>query len=143
MTWTYRAAEAQDEDVVVALWRRCGLVILANDPAGDFRLARGRIGSEIFLAVDEGAILGSVMVGHDGHRGWIYYLATEPGARGRGVARGLIATAEAWLVERNVPKVQLLVRDTNAGVIGYYETLGFDVRPVAMMQKVLIPVSAE
>lgn len=143
MTWTHRAANPGDEDAVVALWRECGLVIPANDPVGDFRLALGRIGSEIFVAVEAGAILGSAMVGHDGHRGWIYYLATAPAARGRGIARGLVAAAEAWLVERGVPKVQLLVRNTNAGVIGYYETLGFDVRPVSLMQKVLIPVSAE
>lgn len=143
MTWTHRAAEPRDEEAVVALWRECGLLIPANDAGADFRLARGRIGSEIFLAVEGDAVVGTAMIGHDGHRGWIYYLATAPARRGRGIARGLIAMAEAWLVERGVPKVQLLVRDTNAGVIGYYETLGFAVRPVSLMQKVLIPVSAE
>lgn len=143
MTWTLRPATPDDEPAVAALWRACGLVVPANDPAADFRLARGRTGSEIFLAVDAADILGSAMVGHDGHRGWIYYLATAPAARGRGIARDLIATTEAWLVERGIPKVQLLVRDTNAGVIGYYETLGFEVRPVSMMQKVLVPRPAE
>ncbi len=143
MTWTIRPAEPGDEDAVVALWRECGLQIPANDPVADFRLARGRIGSDVLLAVAGETVLGSAMIGHDGHRGWIYYLATAPGARGQGVARSLIARAEAWLIARGVPKVQLLVRDTNAGVIGFYETLGFGVRPVSLMQKVLIPVSAE
>jgi ribosomal protein S18 acetylase RimI-like enzyme len=143
MTWTLRPAEPRDEDAVVALWRDCELVIPANDAGSDFRLARGRIGSEIFLAVEGDAILGSAMIGHDGHRGWIYYLATTPARRGQGIARSLIAHAEAWMIERRIPKLHLMVRSTNTGVIGLYETLGFAVHPVAMMQKVLLPVSAE
>ena len=143
MTWTLRPATSEDEDAVIALWRECGLVIPANDPVGDFRRARGRIGSEIFLAVDGDAILGSAMIGHDGHRGWVYYLATTPGRRGRGIARSLIAHAEAWIIAREIPKLHLLVRNTNAGVIGLYETQGFKVHPVAMLQKVLLPASPE
>lgn len=143
MTWTLRPAEPEDEDAVIALWRECELVIPANDPVGDFRRARGRIGSEIFVAAADGAIVGSAMIGHDGHRGWVYYLATTPSWRGKGVARSLIAHAEAWMIEREIPKLHLLVRHTNNGVVGFYETQGFKVHPVAMLQKVLLPASAE
>jgi len=139
MTWMLRPADASDAPATTALWRDCGLVIPANDPLAEFHLARGREASDILLAVEDGTILGSILVGHDGHRGWLYYLATAPAVRGRGIARGLIAAAEAWLKARSIPKVQLLVRDTNTGVIGLYETLGFARHPVSVMQKVLIP----
>jgi len=139
MNWTLRPAETADCDAVTALWQACGLVVPANDPRAEFHLARGAAASDILLAVDGPRVLGSAMIGHDGHRGWLYYLATAPNARGHGIARALIARAEAWLTDRRIPKLQLLVRSTNTGVIGLYESLGFARHPVLVMQKVLIP----
>ncbi|RAI28298.1 GNAT family N-acetyltransferase, partial [Rhodoplanes elegans] len=86
MTPTIRPAAAEDEDSVVALWRACGLTVSYNDPAADFRFARAGAASEVLVGTDDaGRIVGTVMVGHDGHRGWLYYVAADPESRGRGI----------------------------------------------------------
>ena len=80
MTPTVRAALPEDEGAVIELWRRCNLVASDNDPAADFRFARAGAASDVLVAVDhDGSIAGSVMVGHDGHRGWAYYVVASPG----------------------------------------------------------------
>jgi ribosomal protein S18 acetylase RimI-like enzyme len=65
------------------------------------------------------------MVGHDGHRGWVYYLAVSADARGGGAGRALMAACEAWLAERGVPKLNLMVRGDNAAAQGFYDALGY------------------
>jgi ribosomal protein S18 acetylase RimI-like enzyme len=77
------------------------------------------------------------MVGHDGHRGWLYYVAARPASRSTGVGRQVVQAAEDWLRRRGVWKAQLLVRDTNTKVVGFYEHLGFEVSPRVVMSKVL------
>ena len=120
----------------MALWRACGLVAPYNDPVADFRFALGGAGSTVLVAADgDGRVLGSVMVGHDGHRGWLYYVAADPEARGAGVGRGVVRAAEAWLRERGVAKAQLLVRETNTAVVAFYERLGFEVTPRVVMAR--------
>ncbi len=107
-----------DEDAVVGLWRDCDLVTSYNDPGVDFRFARAGLCSEVLVAVDEdGRIVGSVMVGHDGHRGWLYYVAAAPHLRGSGVGRRMVQEAEDWLRRRGVAKGQLMVRETNARIV--------------------------
>ncbi|TDQ58301.1 acetyltransferase (GNAT) family protein [Actinomycetospora succinea] len=69
-------------------------------------------------------LLGTVMVGHDGHRGWVYYLAVTPRRRRRGIGRALMVGAERWLTGR-VPKLQLMVRTENADAAGFYRRLGY------------------
>jgi ribosomal protein S18 acetylase RimI-like enzyme len=133
---TVRKADAEDEAAVVALWQACGLVASYNDPVVDFRFARAGSCSDVLVGVDEaGEIAGSVMVGHDGHRGWLYCVAAHPTSRGRGVGRLIVQAGEDWLRERAVAKVQLLVRETNTGVVGFYEHIGFEVSPRVVMSK--------
>jgi len=135
-----RAATPEDEPQVVALWHACGLVVPSNDPVADFRFARGAPSSDILVAADEaGRIRGSVMVGHDGHRGWLYYVAAAPDARNTGIGRRMVDAAEAWLETRGVVKAQLMVRETNRQVIAFYERLGFAVTPRTVMAKRLRP----
>ena len=138
MPLTIRPACGDDEAKVVALWKACGLVVPHNDPVADFRFALGKPNSDVLIAVandgaNDGLIVGSVMVGHDGHRGWLYYVSADP--RGQGVGRAVIEAAEAWLAARGVPKAMLMIRDTNTGVRGFYETLGFETAPRVVMQK--------
>ena len=134
-----RSATEMDESAVVALWRACGLVVPYNDPAADFRLARGKANSDVLVGEYAGAIVASVMVGHDGHRGWIYYLAVAPERQGRGLGRALVHAAEAWLTTRGIAKLQLMVRRSNAPVLKFYETLGFEQSEVVVMQRWLTP----
>lgn len=129
-------AGAEDEDDVVDLWRACGLVVSYNDPAADFRQARGQAASDVLVGRDgSGEVVGSVMVGHDGHRGWLYYVAAAPEVRGAGVGRRMVEAAEAWLRERGIVKAQLMVRETNTQVVAFYERLGFEVAPRVLMSK--------
>ncbi|MDX7952683.1 GNAT family acetyltransferase [Lichenihabitans sp. Uapishka_5] len=140
MSLLVRPATPDDEPQVVTLWQACGLVVPTNDPATDFRFARARTGSDVLVGQDpEGALLGSVMVGHDGHRGWLYYVACHPDHRAHGIGRQMVAAGEAWLRARGVVKVQLLVRDTNTAVVAFYARLGFDVTPRTVMAKWLEP----
>lgn len=122
-------AEDADTPALVGLWERTGLTRPWNDPHADIALARRGPHSTILVARDgtkDGArLLGSVMTGHDGHRGWVYYLAVEPELQGRGLGRALLAAAEDWLRARAVPKLMLLVRPDNEKVRGFYHAAGY------------------
>ncbi len=133
---TIAPALPQDEEAVVALWTACGLVAPYNDPSADFRFATAGESSAVLVAKDEeGRIAGSVMVGHDGHRGWLYYVSASPGRRGNGVGGRIVAAAEGWLLAKGVLKAQLLVRETNRGVVDFYEKQGFETTPRTVMAK--------
>jgi ribosomal protein S18 acetylase RimI-like enzyme len=128
-------AEATEQDVeaVVALWERCGLTRPWNDPRQDLAKALGAADAAVILGFEGTALIGSVMAGFDGHRGWVYYLAVEPSRQRRGHGRALMEAAARWLQERNAPKLQLMVRETNAAAIGFYERLGFERQPVVTL----------
>lgn len=133
---TIRPAAVTEEHAVIALWCDCGLVVAHNDPVADFRFAKRGSNSDVLVGVDEsGKIAGSVMVGHDGHRGWVYYVAAAPGARKQGVGRRMMDAAENWLRERNVPKMQLMIRETNTPVADFYERIGYQAEPRVVMSK--------
>ena len=139
MSLNIRNAGPEDETAVVALWRVCGLVASYNDPVADFRFALNGACSDILLGEVSGRIAGSVMVGHDGHRGWLYYVASDPAVRGSGVGKQMVQAAEDWLRARGVVKAQLLVRETNTQVVSFYEHLGFETAPRVVMSKWLKP----
>jgi ribosomal protein S18 acetylase RimI-like enzyme len=136
MTTVIRGANAKDERGVVALWGLCGLTASYNDPNSDFRFAFGKPSSDVLVAVnDAGKIIGSIMVGHDGHRGWLYYVSVDPSYRNQGIGRSLVEASEQWLTERDVAKVHLMVRETNAQVVPFYQRIGYDLMPRINKQK--------
>jgi ribosomal protein S18 acetylase RimI-like enzyme len=110
---------------VVELWNACGMVAAYNDPTEDILLAWGKENSDVLVAEHEDRVVGSVMVGHDGHRGWVYYLAVQPEHQRCHVGEQLLRAAEAWLADRGVRKLMLMVRMTNTQVSGFYERLGY------------------
>jgi ribosomal protein S18 acetylase RimI-like enzyme len=128
-------ADDGDIEAVVRLWERCDLTRPWNDPQADLAHARSTPASAVLVARAEGELIASVMVGYDGHRGWVYYLAVAPEARRRGMGRRMMQAAEAWLREREAPKIQLMVRATNAAVIGFYERLGLERQDVVTLGK--------
>ncbi|MFD1035247.1 GNAT family acetyltransferase [Sphingomonas hankookensis] len=129
-------ATADDAAAVVALWHACGLTRPWNDPHADFARAQGGGSSDILVARD-GDVIGSVMVGHDGHRGWLYYLAVVPDAQGQGIGSALFAAAEDWLRTAGVPKVQLMVRSDNHAAMAFYAACGLDRQDVAVFGRFL------
>ncbi|MGK6321031.1 GNAT family acetyltransferase [Sphingomonas sp. DT-204] len=132
-----RTATAEDRSAAVGLWRECELTRPWNDPDRDFTLAVEEPASTVLVAERDGRIVGSVMTGFDGHRGWVYYLAVAPGARRAGLGRALMAAAEAWLRERGAPKVQLMVREGNDAALAFYAALGLEPQPVVTLGRFL------
>jgi ribosomal protein S18 acetylase RimI-like enzyme len=128
----YRPA---DQDATIALWRACGLVVPLNDPVQDIILCRQSGHGEILVGELDRRIVGSVMVGHDGHRGWLYYLAVTPELQQGGLGRRLVTEAEAWLRARGVPKVQLMIRDTNTEAADFYQRIGYLREPRIVMSR--------
>jgi ribosomal protein S18 acetylase RimI-like enzyme len=122
----FRAMKDGEADAVIALWENCGLTRPWNEPNRDLNFARGKANSEILVAEEKGRLIATVMAGHDGHRGTIYYLAVDPAMRRRGLGRAAIAAAEAWLKARGVWKINLLVRTENTDVLGFYQKLGYE-----------------
>ncbi|MHB8634989.1 MAG: GNAT family acetyltransferase [Fimbriimonadaceae bacterium] len=120
-----RSALPEDKGAVIALWQACELTRPWNDPVRDFDRAEGKALSDVLVGVLADDIVATVMVGLDGHRGWLYYLGVAPNRRRSGFGRLMVEAAEAWLRERGAPKVQLMVRETNAAVMAFYERLGY------------------
>jgi ribosomal protein S18 acetylase RimI-like enzyme len=121
-------APIEDADLagVIALWQRCDLTRPWNDPAADIVLARKGANAAVLVGRDGSGIAASVMVGHDGHRGWVYYVAVDPGHRGRGHGRTIMNAAEDWLRQAGIAKLQLMVRPDNTRVQAFYESIGYD-----------------
>ncbi len=115
----------EDFASVAALWERCGLTRPWNDPAQDIALCLGSGHGALLVGTAEAAVIASVMVGHDGHRGWVYYLAVDPAKGRQGLGRRMMAAAEQWLVARGLPKLQLMVRAENDAVAAFYRKLGY------------------
>jgi ribosomal protein S18 acetylase RimI-like enzyme len=124
---------------VVALWQACDLTRPWNPPHRDIEFCRSSGHGEVFIAEAGGRIVGSIMAGHDGHRGWLYYVAVDPARQHGGLGRRLVAHAEAWLAAQDVPKVMLIIRDTNTAVKGFYEAIGYAVEPRLLMSRRLSP----
>jgi len=127
-----RSLGAPDGAAAMALWHAAGLTRPWNDPATDFTAALRAADAAVLGAWQADALVGTVMVGWDGHRGWLYYLAVDPACRRRGIGRALVAAAEAWLGARGAPKVQLMVRDGNGVAAGFWRALGYDHQAVAV-----------
>lgn len=128
-----------DEAAVIGLWTECGLTRPWNDPRKD--VARKlTVQPDLFLVgVADGAIVGTLMGGYDGHRGWINYLAVAPAHQRRGYAAALMRAVERKLLEMGCPKINLMIRSGNQAVQAFYASLGFQQDAVISLGKRLIP----
>jgi len=118
----------EDEiSAAIALWHAAGLAHPWNDSERDIVLALGCPTATILAAHDgDGRLIGTVMAGFDGHRGWLYSLAVDESQRGRGVGAALVGEAEAWLAAHGAPVIRLMVRADNERVSGFYESIGYE-----------------
>lgn len=130
-----RAYKETDEARVLELWMFAGLLRPWNDPKKD--IARKlKVQRDLFLVAElEGVVVGVVMAGYDGHRGWVNYLAVDLGQRRRGIGTALMRDAERRLKLLGCPKVNLQVRFENTAVQSFYAALGYGVDEVASMGK--------
>ena len=128
-----RPATIPDRGAVIALWRAAGLTRPWNDPGADFERALDGPSSTVLIGESDAALLATAMVGHDGHRGWVYYVAVREDVRGHGHGAAMMRAAEGWLHDRGIPKVQLMVRDDNVVASGFYEALGYEPAAVRVL----------
>ena len=133
-----RIYEDPDREAVVALWS----VVFPNDPPWNepalFIRRKRSIQPQLFWVAQEGdQIVGTVVAGYDGVRGWIYHLAVDPSKRRMGTARSLMQAAEGALMALGCPKVNLQVRADNARAIDFYALLGYDAEDRVSMGKPL------
>ena len=120
-----RELTAPDREAAVRLWGDAGLTRPSNDPVADFDRALASTQSAVLGLFDDGTLAGTVMVGDDGHRGWVYYLAVDVIHRRRGAGAALMAASENWMRSRDVVKVNLMVRHSNQAALGFYANLGY------------------
>ena len=118
-----------------ALWDEAGLIRSWNDPQADIKAALSCQTSTILAAREEGRLIGTVMVGYDGHRGWLYYLAVAASHRGTGLGRTLVEAAEQWLGAQGARVIRLMVRAENEVVVGFYRALGYEDGNLIVMGK--------
>ena len=126
-----------DRAALVTLWHRCALVGPDIERSIDF--ARNRDHIAILLGKCPEALIASVMVGHDGHAGFLYFVAVDPGHRRQGWGRAVVAAAEDWLAARGIWRAMLMIRQDNEAVTGFYDRLGWGQVPHIVMQKRLLP----
>lgn len=132
---TIRSAGPQDEKAVTSLWHECNLTTSYNDPKNDFQFALNKPNSDILVALQGDSICGSVMCGHDGHRGWLYYVSSSPSLRGSGIGKLMVSEGEEWLRKRGIAKVQLMIRQSNEEVMNFYQHIGYEHTPRIVMAK--------
>jgi ribosomal protein S18 acetylase RimI-like enzyme len=130
-----RAFELTDESAVIDLWQHCDLIRPQNDPTKDIRRKLNVQPGMFLIAKIENEIIGTVMAGYEGHRGWINYLAVSPAHRRQGIGAALMHEAEQLLKAEGCAKINLQVRSTNRDVIDFYRKIGFAVDDVVSMGK--------
>lgn len=137
-----RPARGEDDAALAALWRACGLTVWYNDPQADIAGWRAQPGSSEILVLEapDGSLAGSVAVGCDGHRAWVYYLAVAPAWQRRGLGTRLMAAAEDFARARGIAKLQLMVRPSNAKVADFYRALGYEETPRRIFARWLRPL---
>ena len=133
-----RPFEDDDRQTVIKLWRRCGLVVAWNDPEADID-RKLRVDPELFVVGIAGSrLVATAMGGYDGHRGSLYYLAVDAEQQGRGYGRKIADYIADLLEQRGCPKLNIMVRSSNTGMIDFYHRLGFKTDEVVCLGKRLI-----
>ena len=120
-----RAYQDGDQPAVVALWQACGLTRPWNNPARDIARKLTEQPELFLVGTCADKVVASAMVGFDGHRGWINYLAVAPEFQGKSFGRQLVQEAERLLTQRGCPKLNLQVRSSNTQAIAFYRKLGY------------------
>jgi ribosomal protein S18 acetylase RimI-like enzyme len=133
-----RSYQPDDEASVIDLWQQCGLVVPWNNPQADIARKCAHSPDLFFVGCIDTALVATCMAGYDGHRGWIYYLAVAEALQRQGIASRMVRHAESGLLRIGCPKIDLMVRNTNATVIEFYRSIGYGDDPVVVLSKRLV-----
>ncbi len=135
MNLQIKEATLENASEIIKIWEECNLTRPWNDPSDDIKNAILNPTSTILLLCNNDKTIGTVMVGYDGHRGWIYYLAVAKEFQKMGFGKTLVFEAEKWLKEKNIPKVNLMIRSSNGEVKQFYESCDYKISDVITMEK--------
>ena len=130
-----RPLAAHLSEAAVNLWRLAGLTRPWNDPRADLSRALRGPASTVLAGFSGSELIATAMVGHDGHRGWVYYLAVHPNSHGHGHGRQMMAACERWLEERDISKINLMVRTDNHVAQGFYAAIGYGHDDVVVLSR--------
>jgi len=138
MNLVIRSYHDSDKNDVIQLWEECDLVVPWNDPIRDIE-RKLTVQPKLFLVgLMDKKIVATAMVGYEGHRGWVNYLAVNPKKQRQGIATQMMKEAEHRLLKLGCPKLQVQVRTTNSGVIKFYQKLRYNIDDVVNIGKRLI-----
>ena len=122
-----------DSAAVFELRSAAGLLWPSNDPVLDIERKVEDSPWGFLVMVEDDDIIGSLMVGFDGHRGWVNYLARHPLHRRRSVAASLMTEASKVLAARGCPKINLQVRAGNEASVKFSESIGYVAEEVSSL----------
>ena len=123
---------------VIALWETVfGYEDSHNKPGMAIDMKLAAPDGLFFVAVVDDTVVGTVLAGYDGHRGWLYAVAVHPQHRKQGLGKALVRYAEQALTARGCLKINLQIISDNASAAGFYESLGYAVEPRVSMGKKL------
>ena len=129
-------ADGSHRGEVVALWKGVfGYETAHNDPHLSIDRKLAAVDELFFVALSGATVVGTIMAGYDGHRGWIYSVAVAPSHRHQGIGSLLVGHAERALARKGCVKINLQILEGNDGTVEFYETLGFAVEPRISMGK--------
>ena len=130
-----RSFVIEDTDAVLEVWSLAGITTPQRNPRADIQKKLRHSPESFFVGTFEGKVVATVMVGYDGHRGWIYKLAVKPDLQRKGIGRQMMEHAESWFRQQGCLRVRLEVEEARADVARFYEKLGYEVRPLISMAK--------
>ena len=138
MNFIIRSYRESDKEDVIQLWEECGLVVPWNNSQLDIERKQA-VQPELFLiGLIHEEIIATAMVGYEGHRGWVNYLAVKPKFQRQGIGQQIMEEAERRLLKLGCPKLQVQIRNTNDGVVKFYRKLGYLQDEVVNLGKRLI-----
>lgn len=133
-----RNFQPADRDQVVKLWNDVfNNPTGRNEPHGSIDRKEATDDGLFFVGVDGDKIIGTIMAGYDGHRGWIYSVAVSAKRRHIGLGTALVRHAEQALAKLGCPKINLQILPDNAEVVAFYESLGFHTEERISMGKII------
>lgn len=129
-------ADAAHRSQVIGLWTTVfGYETAHNAPGLSIDKKLGARDDLFFVAIQEDRVVGTILAGYDGHRGWLYSVAVHPACRSQGLGTALVRHAETALTARGCMKINLQIVGGNDAVCAFYEALGYAVEPRISMGK--------
>jgi ribosomal protein S18 acetylase RimI-like enzyme len=126
----------QHREEVISLWTRVFGARGGHREAGvsiDLKVAKAD--GLFFVALRGSQVLGTLMAGWDGHRGWLYSVCSDPAYRRQGIGQALVRHSEQALAALGCLKVNLQVDGANTSVVPFYQALGYEIEPHVSLGK--------